>query len=440
MGKNRWGYIRLYSILLSLASKICVFLPLALLISCGVPRLPENELFGDLDNSEEKTITVMTTYENLQNAAEHIDQLVDCTTEVVIQRVDSTEVDVLRTRLATGNMPDIFTFNSGALFHAINPAVNLLDLSGEHFVSMLSSQYKESVSIDGRVYGVPITTAFAGVWAYNKQVYKELGLEEPRTWSQLMENCKTIKESGITPILSAYQRDSQIQIIFLMDAHNIISEVPDFPQRLSNHEATFANTSAARRSFEKLAEARLYMNDDLFTVHRADIWERLRTGQGAHLPVFTTHLQSFFENYPEEADNIGIFGQPGDDPEEQGITVWMPRSLYIYKDSPNTELAKQWLAAYLTEGIYTLYDELGGPYVLDGVPLPEAATAMADVIEQFMREGNASLALEYLTPLKGPNSAAICLDVLNGDLKPLAAAIAYDKDVERQAIQLRLQN
>src|SRR3954471_1689435 len=45
--------------------------------------------------------------------------------------------NVVKTRLATGEMSDVFQYNSGSLFQALNPAKNLAPVSDQPFVKNL---------------------------------------------------------------------------------------------------------------------------------------------------------------------------------------------------------------------------------------------------------------------------------------------------------------
>src|SRR5687767_10199337 len=61
------------------------------------------------------------------------------TFDIEIPPGSSTEVETLiKTRLATGEMNDIFYYNSGALLQALNPSDTLVDLSGEPFIANIS--------------------------------------------------------------------------------------------------------------------------------------------------------------------------------------------------------------------------------------------------------------------------------------------------------------
>ena len=76
------------------------------------------------------------------------------------QRPGGAEGDnMVKTRLATGEMADIFQYNSGSLFHALRPPQTMADLSDQPAAGMVSEVYKPSVSEYGKLYGVPIEAA-----------------------------------------------------------------------------------------------------------------------------------------------------------------------------------------------------------------------------------------------------------------------------------------
>jgi len=60
-------------------------------------------------------------------------------------------------------------------------------------------------------------------------------------------------------------------------------------------------------------------------------------------------------------------------------------------------------------------------------------------IQEYIDAGKSSLALEFLSPIKGPNLPQICVEVGSGMKTALQAAQAYDEDVKAQAQQLGLE-
>ena len=66
--------------------------------------------------------------------------------------------NIVKTRLATGEMADVFLYNSGSLFQALNPKKNLVDVTNEPFQADVHDTFKKVVSVEGKVYGAPIET------------------------------------------------------------------------------------------------------------------------------------------------------------------------------------------------------------------------------------------------------------------------------------------
>ncbi|RMD48730.1 MAG: extracellular solute-binding protein [Alphaproteobacteria bacterium] len=56
-----------------------------------------------------------------------------------------------------------------------------------------------SMTIDGHKWGVPYTYYQWGVY-YRMDIFKKLGIEEPRTFDELLAACDTLNANGITPI------------------------------------------------------------------------------------------------------------------------------------------------------------------------------------------------------------------------------------------------
>jgi raffinose/stachyose/melibiose transport system substrate-binding protein len=59
-------------------------------------------------------------------------------------------------------------------------------------------------------------------------------------------------------------------------------------------------------------------------------------------------------------------------------------------------------------------------------------------MQTYIDAGNSSLALEFLSPVKGPSLEQICVEVGSGIRKAGAGASLYDEDVKKQAQQLGL--
>ena len=135
--------------------------------------------------------------------------------------------NLVKTRLATGDMPDVFRYNAGSLFRALNPPETMLDLSNEAFETNVIDSFKPVVSVDGKVYGVPEEAAMGGGVLYNKKIYADLGLSVPKSWAEFMANNAKIKAAGKAPVIQTFGDTWTSQLFVLADYYNVQAAAPD---------------------------------------------------------------------------------------------------------------------------------------------------------------------------------------------------------------------
>ena len=352
--------------------------------------------------------------------------------------------NIVKTRLATGEMSDIFHYNSGSLFQALNAEQTLVPLTGEPFVANISESFFPTVSIGDDIYGVPIGTAMGGGIMYNIPIYEELGLSVPLTWDEFMENNRIIKEAGYDPVIQTYGDDWSAQLLVLADFHNVAVQEPDWAELYTNNQAKFATTPAALRGFEHLQELFElgYFNRDFATATFNDGLLQLAEGTGAHYPMLSFAIASLGELAPDAVDDIGFFAQPGEDPNTNGLTVWTANALYIPQSSSNIAEAKEFLAWVTTpEGCELQTAAVGqqGPYFVEGCGVADDLNQVVrDMLPYFERAGGASPALEFISPVKGPRLPQITVAVGTGQYSAAEGAAIYDEDVVAQSQQLGL--
>ncbi|WP_342047855.1 ABC transporter substrate-binding protein [Bacillus sp. OTU530] len=359
-------------------------------------------------------------------------------------RPGGTEGDnLIKTRLSTGDMSDLISYNSGSLLQALNPEKNFVDLTNEPYADKLLDTFKTAVTVNKKVYGVPAANFSAGGWLYNKKVYKELGLSVPKTWDELMANNEKIKAAGKTAVIGTYKDTWTSQVIVLADNYNVLAEAPSFPDDFTANKAKMATTPAALRSFEKLEEINKkgYMNKDFNATGYEAGLKMLVDGTGVQYPIISFALPNIAKLYPDQIDNIGFFPQPGDNADKNGVTAWAPNGLYINKASEHVDEAKKWLEFFVSPEGQELYMSKvtpDGPSAIKDIKLPDNVYAAVKDMLPYFNEGKTAPALEFLSPLKGPNLQQITSEVGGGMKSAKEGAKAYDSDVEKQAKQLGL--
>ena len=147
----------------------------------------------------------------------------------LVLRPGGTDGDnLVKTKLATGSMEDVFTYNSGSLFQALAPTKNLLEMTNQPFMKNVLSGFYPVVSVGKKIYGTPFGTAVGGGILYNKKVYAKLGLKVPLTWADFMANNKKIKAAGIDPVIQSYKETWTSQLFVLADYYNVQAASPKF--------------------------------------------------------------------------------------------------------------------------------------------------------------------------------------------------------------------
>lgn len=364
------------------------------------------------------------------------------------QRNGGAEGDnIVKTRLATGEMADIFNYNSGSLFQALKPAETLADLSGIDGQANVLDSFKQVVTApDGTVRGVPFGAAMGGGIFYNRKIYADLGLSVPKSWDEFMANNAKIAEAGKVPVITTFGDTWTSQLFVLGDFFNVQAEVPTFAGDYTVNKAKYATTPAAVRGFEYLEAVfkANYMNADFGVAKFEDGMRMVATGEGAHYPMLTFGIGTVKQNHPDNLNDLGFFAQPGPDASKNGLTVWMPAALYVPAASENQEEAIKFLNYVASvEGCNTMIGAAGasGPYLIKGCELPaDVPPAVKDMMPYFQTEGMTAPALEFLSPVKGPALEQITVEVGSGIRGAADAAALYDQDVEKQAKQLGLPN
>ncbi len=359
-------------------------------------------------------------------------------------RPGGTEGDnLVKTRLATGEMADIFTYNSGSLLQALNPAQTLVDLTNEPYIQNIDEAAIPPLSQNGKVFGVPTGATQAGGILYNRKVYEELGLSVPKTWAEFQANNEQIKAAGKTPVLQTYGNTWTSQLFVLADYCNVQNEIPTFAEDYTANKIKLASTAAAMRGFEYLQQGNeqgWYPQDYATTTFEQGL-KMLADGEAAHYPMLTGTVPALVATAPDQVNDIGFFGMPGQDASKHCATIWIPGGTYIPQSSQNVDAAKQFLAFIASpEGVDAIISAVPptGPYMIKGAELPEDVLQVVEDITAYTEAGTAVPALEFFSPVKGPNLEQICVAVGSGQMTPEEAAANYDTDVANQAKQLGL--
>jgi ABC-type glycerol-3-phosphate transport system substrate-binding protein len=104
---------------------------------------------------------------------------------------------LLKTKIAAGDPPDII-FGRPFTYPELIRAGEIMDLTGQPYLSRVAPFALDGVTIDGNVWGLPIDTDLRPVF-YNKEMFEKVGAKVPTTKSELLAVCDKFKAAGVSP-------------------------------------------------------------------------------------------------------------------------------------------------------------------------------------------------------------------------------------------------
>ena len=296
---------------------------------------------------------------------------------------------------------------------------------------------------------MPTEGTLGGGILYNKKIYSDLGLQVPKTWAEFAANNEKIKTAGkAAPVCATFGDTWTSQLFVLADYYNVQAAVPDFAEKYTANKAHYADTPAALAGFaapaggaSRRAGGRRTSAPTSSTIGQ----QKLAEGEMRPLPDADLRASARWPtNFPDQIDDIGFFGQPGDDAATNGATIWMPAATYIPKTTTGAPARRgQGVPGLHRIGRGHRGDDRRrrpvGPVRHQGRHAPRRrARRRSRTSSRTSTAATTSPALEFLSPVKGPSLEKLTVAVGSGLDTAEDAAALYDQDVEKQAKQLGL--
>lgn len=209
---------------------ICVFLAVLLLTSilggCAKSNVDKTAEGGDSTKNAETVKTEPATEESTPVKKEPV-ELVYWTNQVDRQdmideqvslwseknpeiKIKITMLQVMNMRqtikpaLASNSGPDFIYGEPGPGYMGVLAKAGLLlemdDFSKKFdWPSKISADALKDATIEGKLYGISTEIFFCNMY-YNKKIFNELGVAEPKTWDEFINICEKAKAKGYIPI------------------------------------------------------------------------------------------------------------------------------------------------------------------------------------------------------------------------------------------------
>jgi raffinose/stachyose/melibiose transport system substrate-binding protein len=121
---------------------------------------------------------------------------------------------LLTSALAADSAPNIFGMSAGGTYNQIAAAGHLHDLTGKINVAALLPSATAFMSVNNKIYGLPLLGEYTTGIYYWKPVLAKYKLGIPQTWEQFAKLCKTIQSKNTASALGMPSQDGIIPTFF----------------------------------------------------------------------------------------------------------------------------------------------------------------------------------------------------------------------------------
>ncbi len=235
---------------------------------------------------------------------------------VVEQEFQKDASNVIKVKFASGDVPDIVTVVTQDY---INQGM-YLDLTQEAWWDRISPSIRDlcTDAISGKQYKVASNMTMAGMY-YNKSIFSDLEIEEPRTWSEFEQSMMEVAKTGVTPFFMGGKDSWMLGHLIEFMAHGVIKQQEGATGAkiafLENDDAKlhFGDENGPMDSFAAAilsARDKKILNEDFLTATYDNQIEAFATGEAAVISQGMWALGGILEKNPDMADNIGFMPYP----------------------------------------------------------------------------------------------------------------------------------
>jgi raffinose/stachyose/melibiose transport system substrate-binding protein len=177
-------------------------------------------------------------------------------TTINAQYVDGAAVaQALLPQLRAGSPPDMFQTQPTTPTDPVTlgKAGEVLDLAGQPWVDGVAPVAKPWITSGTKVYGLPLLYDPDGM-AYNTTLFKQLHLQIPTTFAQLLAMCPKITAAGKTPITNGFAGSLVTGIVIgeVVSSEFVYNKDPNWDAEKASGKVTFANSPLWRAALNSV--------------------------------------------------------------------------------------------------------------------------------------------------------------------------------------------
>ena len=212
----------------------------------------------------------------------------------------------MRGRFAAGEIPDIIIGKAQDV--QIYAKSGNLAAIPEEYLGKVTKDALMAVTVDGEVYGIPYNAWYQGV-IYNKDIFRQYGIEVPTTVEELECTVQLLEENNIVPFASHFQESWEVANMTMQFFMNdIFKDIPDWGDRFRDGEENFKDHPLVKQCLENNRFVLQHTWDDALQINQYESDSRFMKGEAAMYLTGSWSMQ--FSNQYSKAIDFGIFPYP----------------------------------------------------------------------------------------------------------------------------------
>lgn len=304
---------------------------------------------------------------------------------------------VLQGRLAAGMPPDTWQALGGAELKAYVDAGQVQPLdeiwSDLNYKSVIPGPLANTFMFNGHPYGVPLNMHIQNILYYNKKLFEELGLKEPKNFSDLMTVSAAIKSAKPDMYPIALGTKEKWEAAFVLDGIILGEGGPDYYVKLFKGQIDVTKDGTYRTALEKLAQLRPYV----YPYHSNLTWDQsvslVVSGDAAMVTMGTWAIGAFLSNKWTPGKEFGAITFPQSSSER--YLLFHADSFVLPKGAPRPTSATDFLRVTATPDLQIPCDVVQGGLVaridIDPKVFPDP---IRQEMQSFIRDNPTKLILD----------------------------------------------
>lgn len=338
---------------------------------------------------------------------------------------------IIKSKLNTGEGPDIFMSYSGTKLKDFNPEKNMMDLSNEEWVANQEDWAIQTSSYNGKLYAQNI----AGVddtngVLYKPAVFEELGIKVPTNYAEFKEACDKLAAADITPVYE-FVKDLWHTHYWMEGASALaLANDPDLYDKLNTNQIGFADVPEYVTALEQLQEMEKagYFGENHMSNIYDNSYEALSSGKYGMIIIHGSYPNEIVSNYSADVnpDEFSMFPSPLADNEYVTLTAGGTTKC-INANSEHIEEAKQFFDFLARkENVEKLYEEKP-LYMQSAVKGVEAAPTKAFTdLMNICGDKKAAGAEASVYFYDGGKISELCQEMFTGSMSPKEVLEEFD--------------